>query len=85
MEQQPTITEIAAKDVITFAEAALFTGISKSYLYKLTSAAKIPHYKPMGKLVYFSRAELQAWLLSNRVATTAEIDEKASLYCLAKK
>ena len=54
------------KPVLTFAEAAKFTGLSQSYLYKLTSAGKIPHYKPSGKLLFFKKEELQNWLLSNR-------------------
>lgn len=28
---------LATKEVLTFDEAAIFTGLSKSYLYKLTS------------------------------------------------
>ena len=34
---------------------------------------KIPHYKPTGKLIYFSRSELDDWLLHNRVFN--EIDQ----------
>lgn len=76
---------LATKEVLTFDEAAIFTGLSKSYLYKLTSGQKIPHYKPSGKLCYFNREELQAWLLQNRVSTTNEIEEKARSYCMANK
>ena len=58
---------VATKEVLTFDEAAAFTGLSKSSLYKMTSHDTIPHYKPRGKLVYFERKELQAWLLQNKV------------------
>ena len=34
------------KNVLTFDEAVMFTGLAKSYLYKLTAGGKIPHYKP---------------------------------------
>lgn len=57
-------------------------GISKSYLYKLTMRQQIPHYKPMGKMCYFNRAELEAWLQNNRVATSTEISDRAHAYCM---
>lgn len=70
------------KDVLTFDEAVQFTGMSKSYMYKLTSSHKIPHYKPSGKMVYFNRDELQTWLLQNRVSTHDELESKAQAYCM---
>lgn len=54
------------KTVFTVAEACEYMGITESHLYKLTSAGKIPHYKPTGKLMYFDRSELDDWLLQNR-------------------
>ena len=60
------------KEVLTSDEAARYMGISKSYLYKLTMKQEIPHYKPMGKMVYFNRVELENWLQSNRIATNEE-------------
>lgn len=56
------------KEVLTSDEAAAYMGISKSYLYKLTMKQLIPHYKPMGKMCYFNRKELESWLQSNKVA-----------------
>ena len=44
-------------------------GLSESYLYKLTSSKRIPHYKPNGKLVYFNRRELCEWAMKNQVQT----------------
>ena len=72
---------ITAKAVLTSDEAARYLGITKSYLYKLTMLRKIPHSKPMGKMVYFDRLELEAWLRSNRVATNDELERKAEAYC----
>ena len=37
------------KNVLTFDEAARFLGFSKSYLYKLTAANRIPYYKPQNR------------------------------------
>lgn len=58
--------------------------VSKSYLYKLTMRKQIPHYKPMGKMCYFNRAELEEWLQQNRCATDAELSQKAAVYCQRK-
>ena len=55
-------TLFCTKEVLTSDEAARYMGISKSYLYKLTMLRKIPHYKPMGKMCYFNRMELEQWL-----------------------
>ena len=60
-------TIFCTKEVLTSDEAAAYMGIAKSYLYKLTSKQLIPHYKPMGKMCYFNRLELESWLQSNKV------------------
>lgn len=73
---------LAAKNVLCLDEAALFTGLSKSHLYKLTCTNKIPYYKPMGKMCYFNRIELEQWLQQNRCATDAELNMKAQTYCM---
>lgn len=65
------------KEVLSADEAARYCCISLSHLYKLTSSRKIVHFKPQGKLVYFKRKDLDAWLLSNRVATMGELDKQA--------
>jgi excisionase family DNA binding protein len=70
----------STKEVLTSDEVARYMGISKSYLYKLTMRQQIPHYKPMGKMCYFNREELEQWLQTNRVATSREIDERANTY-----
>ena len=72
------------KEVLTSDEAASYMGVSKAYLYKLTMGKKIPHYKPMGKMVYFNRQELEQWLQANRVATDEEISQQAQAYCIKK-
>lgn len=73
---------LAAKNVLTLEEAALLTGLSKSTLYKLTCSHQIPHYK-RAKMLYFDRAELEAWMKQNRVASEQEIEERAVSYVLA--
>ena len=66
------------KEVLTSDEAAKYLGISKSCLYKWTMARQIPHYKsPTGKLCFFNRAEIEAWMQSNRVLTDGELEQQA--------
>jgi len=79
------ISMLASKTVLTFDEAALLTGFSKSYLYKLTSAGIIPHSKPLGKHLFFDRAQVQAWLLGKPIKTLAEIKMDAGNYVTLKK
>lgn len=66
------------KKVLTFDEASEYTGIRKSYLYKLTHRADIPFYKPRGKMIYFDRDELEQWLLQGKVKSSDEINLMAN-------
>ncbi|MCQ2289737.1 MAG: helix-turn-helix domain-containing protein [Muribaculaceae bacterium] len=75
-------TIFCTKEVLTSDEASRYMGVSKSHLYKLTMRREIPHYKPMGKMCYFNRHELEQWLQSNRVATNSELDNQANNYCM---
>lgn len=72
------------KTVFTFDEAAAYTGISKSYLYKLTSSGGIPCYKPSGKMLFFNRVELDQWLMQNRKATSEELETRANTILAVK-
>lgn len=78
-------TLLCTKEVLTSDEAAQYMGISKSHLYKLTMNAQIPYSKPMGKKCYFSRRELEQWLLANPVTTKDEISSRANQYCLSHR
>lgn len=68
------------KEILTTDEAARYMGISKSHLYKLTMEKQIPHFKPMGKMCYFNRVEIEQWLQTNRVHTDDELSQKANAY-----
>jgi hypothetical protein len=43
---------------------------------------EIPHYKPMGKMCYFNRVELEQWIQRHRIATTEELNDAAARYCM---
>ncbi len=53
------------KEILSFSEACVYTGISRSTMYKLTASKKIPHYKTVG--LHFERAELDSWIRQHRV------------------
>lgn len=73
------------KTVLNFEEVAAYTGLSKSYLYKLTCSGGIPCYKPQGKHIYFNKQEIDQWLMQNRKATTKEIDNQAATFVTLRK
>jgi excisionase family DNA binding protein len=72
-------TLLSAKNVFCLDEASVYINRSKSNIYKMCCSQTIPHYKQGGSL-YFSKDELDKWMLQNRVATTDEIEQQAVTY-----
>jgi excisionase family DNA binding protein len=72
------------KNILTLREAAPFIGVSASHLYKLTSTNEIPHFKPNGKIIYFNRSELEAWMSRGRKASAEEIEAAAATHVATK-
>ncbi|MBC8988403.1 helix-turn-helix domain-containing protein [Pedobacter sp. N36a] len=54
-------------------------GLSKSYIYKLSSGNILPKYCPSGKLIFFKKSEVEAWLESHRIASQAELESEIDL------
>ncbi|WP_455531530.1 helix-turn-helix domain-containing protein [Segatella salivae] len=75
---------INTKPILTFDEACLYMGMSKSALYKVTSSKEIPFSKPNGKMIYFKRTDVDRWLLSNMSITATELTDKAMAYTQKK-
>jgi excisionase family DNA binding protein len=65
---------------LTFKEACTYLGYAPSYLYKLTYKNIVPHYKPTGKIIFFSKNELDEWIFSSaeRRVQNAESKEDVS-------
>lgn len=76
MIQKFDMAVIMQKPILTAQEAAMYLGWTMSYLYKKTANKDIPHFKPEGKMLYFDRLELEAWMKRNRVASNDEILSK---------
>lgn len=76
---------LAAKNVLTIDDVSLYTGLSKSYLYRLTSTNEIPFYKGGGKMNYFKRSEIEKWMLRTKVLTKEEAATEAARHDLQKE
>lgn len=84
IEQLLTSQSLTNKSIFNIDEVSIYTGLSKLYLYKLTSKNGIPHYKPNGKNVYFKKEEVDSWLLRNRQSTNEELNSEAINYSVNK-
>ena len=60
------------KEIMNHDEAADFLGVSRSWMYRLTSENKVPYYRPFGSRCYFRRSELEALIFSNRIPMASE-------------
>jgi len=72
-----TSAVLCNKQTLSVEEAAAYTGLTTSYLYKLTSTQEIPHYKQRGKMLYFDRSELENWLKQGKVKTLNAVNKAA--------
>ena len=70
-------SDLPGKRLITIPDVCKRYKLKKSYVYKLTSRRLLPHYKPLGKIIYFRADEIEEFLLSNRISTQAEIQAEA--------
>lgn len=50
------------KELLNSDEAAKYLGISRSTIWKMTSANNIPFFRPGGRLMMFEKAELDRWI-----------------------
>lgn len=73
------MSALSGKDMLTAEEASIYTGLSSTHIYRLTSNREIPHYK-RGKHVFFDKNELKEWLSETRVETRSETDARAEQY-----
>ena len=65
------------KSVLDINETAMLTGYSVKYLRLLISQRDIPHYR-RGNRLFFCRAELENWMMQQRIPTNEEIRIKAN-------
>ena len=86
LQELKNLAVLGAKQALTMGDCATLTGLSKSHIYKLVCAKQIPYYKSQGgKLTYFDKSEVNAWLLQHRVKTANEVEAAAVSYCVTGK
>lgn len=67
---------IEEKKVMNATEAAAYLSVSRGFLFKLTSAHRVPFCKPCGRRIFFRKSDLDDWLESGRVLTNEELRNK---------
>lgn len=68
------------KNIFNIKDLALYTGWSKSYIYKKTSDGTLKFSKPLGKTIFFSKEWVDTFLLSNTSTTKQEQEITASTF-----
>lgn len=66
------------KTFLNLSDLANYTGLSKSYLYKLSHLGKLPAYKPLGKCLFFDIEQINDWLRQNPIKNADELDTQAN-------
>ncbi|MDP2037631.1 MAG: helix-turn-helix domain-containing protein [Ignavibacteria bacterium] len=69
---------------LTFKEACTYLGYAPSYLYKLTYKNVIPHYKPTGKMIFFSKNEVDEWIFKSSVERRVMSDDASTSLGMTK-
>ena len=79
------LTLFGAKNALTVDDVVIYTGLKKSYIYKLVHLRQIPYYKNAGGgKTYFRKQEIEEWMLHQRVSTQDELAVQAAAYTLNK-
>ncbi len=62
LEQIQAATLLASKSIYTTAEACMYLGVKRSYLYQLAHDRRITYYKSLnGRMIYFRRDDIERW------------------------
>ena len=75
---------LADKDALSLTEISKWMGKTPNRIRQMVREGSIPHYK-QGNLLYFSKREVEAWLLKDKVATREELRAKAHNYLNNKR
>lgn len=67
------LSVLSAKEVLSVKDVSLLTGLKESYIRKLVEQCRLPHYRPMGKRIYFEKSDIYSFLRTNRVPSVTEI------------
>ena len=67
------MTLLASKEMLNVKDLSALTGFKESYIRRLVEEAKLPYYKPLGKMIFFDRNEIMSILKTNRIPSVTEI------------
>lgn len=77
--------QIASKSVLNINEAAFILGMQPRTVRKMVLQHTVPVYKPNRSVLYFKKSDLEDWMLSNRIASSEEIESKAAANSITHK
>lgn len=68
------------KQIFTVDDVVNYTGFSKSYVYKLVHNNILPYSKPNNRTLFFTKTEIDEWLLQNKSKSISQIEREAINY-----
>lgn len=73
------------KQIFTVEDVVNYTGFSKSYVYKLVHMNILPYSKPNNRTLFFTKSEIDEWLLQNKSKSISQIQKEAISYTNSNK
>ncbi|WPO78198.1 helix-turn-helix domain-containing protein [Flavobacterium sp. KACC 22761] len=73
------------KQIFTVDDVVNYTGFSKSYVYKLVHMNILPYSKPNNRTLFFTKSEIDEWLLQNKSKSISQIQKEATSYTNSHK
>jgi prophage regulatory protein len=71
---------INQKSVFNVDDLSTYTGLSKSAIYKLTRANKLRFSRPNGKLIFFLKSDVDAFLMSKPIDSMDDVNQEVIDY-----
>ena len=56
-----------SKEIMNLKEACEYTGLSKVTMLRAVRAKEVKHYRKTNKLIFFTKNDVDNWLLANPV------------------
>jgi prophage regulatory protein len=74
-----------SKQIFTVDDVVNYTGFSKSYVYKLVHNNILPYSKPNNRTLFFTKTEIDEWLMKNKSKSISQIEQEAVSYTNSRK
>lgn len=74
-----------SKQIFTVDDVVNYTGFSKSYVYKLVHNNILPYSKPNNRTLFFTKTEIDEWLMKNKSKSISQIEQEAVSYSNSTK